>query len=192
MPKTDIREIVEGPSTQAAVPGNNVVLTLDLDVQKAAERALRAVPAAGAVVIDVETGRLLALVSQPAYDPNEMSGHLTPEAEHRLLNNRFKPLHDKTVGETYYPGSTFKAVSAIAALEDRLVTPEEKAKCHGQFELAKHVFRCTKTHGIVNLYDAIVQSCNVYFYELGARPGMMDRLAKFGADWGWARRRGWG
>ena len=60
-----------------------------------------------------------------------MSGHLTPEAEQRLLNDRYKPLHDKTVGETYYPGSTFKAVSAIAALEDRLVTPEEKTKCHG-------------------------------------------------------------
>ena len=184
MPKTDIREVVEGPSTQAAVPGNNVVLTLDVEVQKAAERALRAVPAAGAVVIDVETGRILAMASSPAYDPNEMSGHLTPEAEQRLLNNRYKPLHDKTVGETYYPGSTFKAVSAIAALEDRLVTPEEKAKCHGSFVLAKHTFRCTKTHLTVDLYDAIVQSCNVYFYELGARPGMMDRLAKFGADMG--------
>ena len=67
-----------------------------------------------------------------------MSGHLTPEAEQRLLNDRYKPLHDKTVGETYYPGSTFKAVSAIAALEDRLVTPEEKTKCHGSFELARH------------------------------------------------------
>ncbi len=184
LPKTDIREVVEGPSTQAAVPGNNVVLTLDVEVQKAAERALRAVPAAGAVVIDVETGRILAMASSPAYDPNEMSGHLTPEAEQRLLNNRYKPLHDKTVGETYYPGSTFKAVSAIAALEDRLVTPEEKTKCHGSFVLAKHTFRCTKTHLAVDLYDAIVQSCNVYFYELGARPGMMDRLAKFGADMG--------
>jgi penicillin-binding protein 2 len=136
------------------------------------------------VVMDVATGRLLAMVSKPAFDPNEMSGHLTPEAEQRLLADRYRPLHDKTVGETYYPGSTFKAVSAISALEDRLVTPEEKVKCHGSFELARHVFRCTKTHGIVNLYDAIVQSCNVYFYELGARPGMMDRLAKFGADLG--------
>src|SRR4029077_11891994 len=81
LPKTDIREVVEGPSTQAAVPGNNVVLTLDAELQKGAERALRVVPAAGAVVIDVETGRLLAMVSTPAYDPNEMSGHLTPEAE---------------------------------------------------------------------------------------------------------------
>jgi penicillin-binding protein 2 len=184
LPKPDIRDVIEGPATKPAVPGNNVVLTLDADVQKIAERALRPAPAAGAVVMDISTGRILAMVSKPAFDPNEMSGHLTPDAEQRLLSDRYKPLHDKTVGETYYPGSTFKAVSAIAALEDRLITPEEKAKCHGSFELAHHVFRCTKMHGIVNLHDAIVQSCNVYFYELGARAGMMDRLAKFGADLG--------
>ena len=136
LPKTDIREIIEGPSTRAAVPGNNLVLTLDVDVQKAAERALRTVPAAGAVVIDVDTGRVLALVvdaglrSERDVRPPDAGGRAA------LLNNRFKPLHDKTVGETYYPGSTFKAVSAIAALEDRLVTPEEKTKCHGSFELA--------------------------------------------------------
>jgi penicillin-binding protein 2 len=184
LPKTDIRDVIEGPDTKPAVPGNNVVLTIDAELQKFAERALRPAPAAGAVVLDVTTGRILAMVSKPAFDPNEMSGHLTPDAEQRLLSDRYKPLHDKTVGETYYPGSTFKAVSAIAALEDRLVTPEEKTKCHGSFELARHVFKCTKTHLTVNLYDAIVQSCNVYFYELGARPGMMDRLAKFGADMG--------
>jgi penicillin-binding protein 2 len=184
LPKTDIRDVIEGPDTKAAVPGNNVVLTLDAEVQKIAERALRPAAAAGAVVMDVSTGRLLAMVSKPAFDPNEMSGRLTPDAEQRLLSDRYKPLHDKTVGETYYPGSTFKAVSAIAALEDRLITPDEKVKCHGSFELARHVFRCTKTHGIVNLYEAIMQSCNVYFYELGARPGMMDRLAKFGGDLG--------
>jgi penicillin-binding protein 2 len=184
LPKTDIRDVIEGPAVKPAVPGNNVVLTLDADVQKIAERALRPAAAAGAVVIDISTGRLLAMVSKPSFDPNEMSGHLTPEAEQRLLADRYRPLHDKTVSETYYPGSTFKAIAAISALEDRLVTPEEKTKCHGSFELARHRFRCTKTHGIVNLYDAIVQSCNVYFYELGARPGMMDRLAKFGADLG--------
>jgi penicillin-binding protein 2 len=184
LPKTDIRDVVEGPAVQPAVPGNNVVLTIDADLQKVTERAMRGVSAAGAVVMDVETGRILAMASKPGFDPNEMSGHLTPEAEQRLLADRYHPLHDKTVGETYYPGSTFKAVSALSALEDRLITPEEKTKCRGSFELARHTFRCTKVHGIVNLHDAIVQSCNVYFYELGARPGAMDRLAKYGADLG--------
>ena len=107
-----------------------------------------------------------------------MSGHLSTEAQARILADRFHPLRDKTLSETYFPGSTFKAVSALSALEDRLITPEEHTKCHGSFEIGRRRFKCTKTHGVVQLYDAIVQSCNVYFYELGARPGMMDRLAQ--------------
>jgi penicillin-binding protein 2 len=184
MPKPDIHDVIDGPATQAAVAGNNVVLTIDADVQRFTERALRNASAAGVVVLDVNSGRILAMASKPSFDPNEMSGHLTVEAEQRLLADRYRPLHDKTLAETYYPGSTFKPVAAISALEDRLITPDDKTKCHGSFEIARRRFKCTKTHGVVSLYDAIVQSCNVYFYELGARPGMMDRLAKFGADLG--------
>jgi penicillin-binding protein 2 len=184
LPKPDIHEITDGPVSLAAVPGNHVVLTLDADVQRIAERALRNASAAAAVVMDVDTGRVLALVSKPGFDPNEMSGHLTADAQQRILTDRFHPLRDKTLTETYFPGSTFKAVSALAALEDKLVTPEERTKCHGSYEIGRRRFRCTKTHGVVALYDAIVQSCNVYFYELGARPGMMDRLAKYAADLG--------
>jgi penicillin-binding protein 2 len=184
LPKTDIRDLIEGPVKQPAVPGNNVFLTIDVDVQRIAERALRAHNAAAAVVMDVDTGRLLALVSKPGFDPNEMSGHLSAEAEQRILSDRFRPLRDKTLNETYYPGSTFKPVSALAALEDKLITPDDKTKCKGSYELGRRRFKCTKTHLTVALYDAIVQSCNVYFYEIGARPGMMDRLAKYGADMG--------
>jgi penicillin-binding protein 2 len=184
LPRPDLSEITDGPTSRPAVPGNHVVLTLDLDVQRLAEHALRNVSAGAAVVLDVDTGRVLALVSKPGFDPNEMSGRLTPEAEQRILNDRYRPLRDKTLNETYYPGSTFKPVSALAALEDRLVTPEERTKCHGSYEIGRRRFRCTKTHLSVALHDAIVQSCNVYFYELGARPGMMDRLARYGADMG--------
>jgi penicillin-binding protein 2 len=184
MPKTDIHDIIEGPAVQPAVAGNNVILTIDADLQRFTERALRNASAAGVVALDVNSGRILAMASKPSFDPNEMSGHLTLEAEQRLLADRYHPLHDKTLAETYYPGSTFKPVSAISALEDRLITPDDKTKCHGSFEIARRRFKCTKTHGVVSLYDAIVQSCNVYFYELGARPGMMDRLAKFGSDLG--------
>jgi penicillin-binding protein 2 len=184
LPKTDIHEITDGPTAQAAVPGNHIVLTLDVDAQRITERALRAPSAAAAVVLDVDTGRVLAMVSKPGFDPNEMSGHLSPDAEQRILTDRFHPLRDKTLQETYFPGSTFKAVSALAALEDRLITPDERTKCHGSFELGRRRFGCTKTHLSVAMYDAIVQSCNVYFYELGARPGMMDRLAKYGAELG--------
>jgi penicillin-binding protein 2 len=184
LPKPSIRDLIDGPVKQAAVAGNNVFLTLDVDVQRMAERSLRAYHAAAAVVMDVETGRLLALVSKPGFDPNEMSGHLSPEAQQRIMSDRYHPLRDKTLNETYFPGSTFKPVSALAALEDRLITPEDKTKCRGSYEFGRRRFKCTKTHMVVSLYEAIVQSCNVYFYEIGARPGMMDRLAKYGADMG--------
>jgi penicillin-binding protein 2 len=184
VPKANIRDLVEGAVKQEPIPGNNVFLTLDMDLQRIAERALRGANAGAAVVVDVATGRILAAVSKPGFDPNEMSGHLSLEAQARILADRFHPLRDKVLTETYFPGSTFKVVTALAALEDKLISPEEHTKCHGFFEIGRRRFKCTKTHGVVALYDAIVQSCNVYFYELGARPGMLDRLARFGTDMG--------
>jgi penicillin-binding protein 2 len=184
LPRPNIRELIDGPVRQPAVAGNNVFLTIDVDVQRMAERSLRAYAAAAAVVMDVESGRLLAMVSKPGFDPNEMSGHLSPEAQQRILADRFHPLRDKVLNETYFPGSTFKAVSALAALEDRLITPEDRVKCRGSYEFGRRRFKCTKTHLTVSLYEAIVQSCNSYFYDIGARPGMMDRLARYGADMG--------
>src|SRR5262249_37058002 len=123
-------------------------------------------------------------VSKPGFDPNEMSGHLSVDAEQRILADRFHPLKDKTIAETYFPGSTFKPVSALSALEDRLITPDERTKCHGSYGPGRRRFRGTKTHLTVAMYDAIVQSCNVYFFELGARAGMLDRLAKYGTEMG--------
>ena len=144
MPKTDIHDVIEGPAVQPAVAGNNVVLTIDADLQRFTERALRNASAAGVVALDVNSGRILAMASKPSFDPNEMSGHLTLEAEQRLLADRYHPLHDKTLAETYYPGSTFKPVSAISALEDRLITPDDKTKCHGSFEIARRRFKAPR------------------------------------------------
>ncbi len=184
IPRTNIHDLVEGAVRQEAIPGNNVILTLDADLQRLAERALRGVSAGGAIVLDVTTGRILAMVSKPGFDPNEMSGHLSPEAQARIMADRFHPLRDKVLNETYFPGSTFKVVSALSALEDKLMSPDDRIKCHGSFEIGRRRFKCTKTHGVVGLYEAIVQSCNVYFYDLGSRPGMLDRLARFATDMG--------
>lgn len=179
-------DFVDGPVKRPSVPGSSIVLTLDVDVQRIAERALRGHRAAGAVVLEVETGRLLAMVSKPGFDPNTMSGHLSAEAQAKILADRFRPLRDKTLNETYNPGSTFKVVSAMAALEDRLVSPEDKTKCKGFVEIGRRRFKeiNLKAHGAVALYGAIVQSCNVFFYELGGRPGMLDRLARYAAEAG--------
>jgi penicillin-binding protein 2 len=179
-----IEDIVEGPVRQEPIPGNTVVLTLDADAQKIAERALRNARAGAAVVIEVDTGRILAMVSRPTFDPNVMSGKLSADAQARYVSDRQRPFRDKALSDTYNPGSTFKAVSILAALEEKLITPEDRATCGGFVEVGRRRFKCMKAHGPVSLHEAIVQSCNVYFYELGMRPGMLNRLAKFGTELG--------
>ncbi|MBN2576754.1 MAG: penicillin-binding protein 2 [Deltaproteobacteria bacterium] len=176
--------VTDGPISQQPSAGNDVVLTLDLDVQKIVERALRGVHSAAAVVIDIATGRILAIASKPAFDPNMMSGGGSPERLARVLTDRLRPLRDKALSDTFNPGSTFKVITALAGLEEKVVVPEDKVKCTGRIQIGRRRFRCTKAHKTVNLYDAIVQSCNVFFYDLGARPGMMNRMAKYAADFG--------
>jgi len=185
--RTDIRIadlVTDSPISQLPVPGNNLVLTLDLDLQKIVERALRPVRSAAVVVIDVDTGRILAIASKPSFDPNLMSAGLSQENLARIMSDRLRPFRDKALSDTFNPGSTFKAITALAGLEEKVITPEDKVKCNGYVQLGRRRFRCTKQHKVVNLFDAIVQSCNVYFYELGMRPGMMNRMAKYAADLG--------
>jgi penicillin-binding protein 2 len=184
--RTDVRiaDLVDGSLSQTPVPGNNLVLTLDMDLQRIVERALRGSRAAAAVFLDVETGRILAIASKPSFDPNSMSRGLSPEAVSRILSDRLRPLRDKALADTYNPGSTFKAITATTALEEKLITPDDKVHCAGYILVGRRRFRCSKVHKTVNLHDAIVQSCNVFFYDLGARPGMMNRMAKFANEFG--------
>lgn len=179
-----IEDIVDGPTRLEPIPGNTVVLSLDADAQRIAERALRNARAAAAVVIEVDTGRILAMTSRPTYDPNIMSGKLSADAQARYVSDRQRPFRDKALSDTYNPGSTFKAISTLAALEEKLITPEDHARCGGFVEVGRRRFKCMKSHGPLALHDAIVQSCNVYFYELGMRPGMLNRLAKFATEFG--------
>ena len=184
--RTDVRisDLLDGPINQTPVPGNNLVLTLDIDLQRIVERALRGSRAAAAVFLDVETGRILALASKPSFDPNLMSRGLSPEAISRILSDRLRPFRDKALADTYNPGSTFKVITASTALEEKLITLEDKVRCAGYIQVGRRRFRCSKVHKVVNLHDAIVQSCNVFFYDLGARPGMMNRMAKFANELG--------
>jgi penicillin-binding protein 2 len=144
------------------------------------------------VVVDVATGRFLALASRPSFSPNLMSGRLTSAEEARFLTDRRRPFIDKTLGETYNPGSTFKAISAIAALEEHVMTAEDRTRCTGFVQIGRRRFKCRKVHGLMNLHNALVQSCNSYFYELGARPGMMNRLAKYAVEMGLGAQSGLG
>lgn len=169
---------------EEARPGYHLVLTIDADVQKSAERALRWHDSGAAVVLEAKTGRVLAMASKPSFDPNMLSGRLTQEQARALYDNPYNPMLDKVLQGSYFPGSTYKVIPAIAALEERLVDTSEELFCKKYHEYGKRsAFRCTKMHGPMNLYRAIVQSCNIYFYHMAERVGM-DRMARYARDFG--------
>ncbi len=167
-----------------AVLGDNVVLTIDSALQEAAWTAVG--NRAGAVaVLDPRNGAVLALVSSPSFDPNLFNGGISTDDWENLSNDPRFPMENRSISGQYPPGSTYKPVVAAAALEEGLITPETTFYCNGHFELGNRVFRCwqEKGHGNVNLHRAIVQSCDVYFYNLGKLLGV-DRIATYARAFG--------
>ncbi len=156
--------------SRPAVPGKNLVLSIDAGLQLFLERRMAGLRG-GAVVLDVHNGDVLALVSKPDYDPELFAKPISPEAWQALVNDPGKPLYDRTIQSVYPPGSTFKLVLAAAGLETGRIDPEEKIFCPGWFRLGRRTFDCWLPggHGWVNLVEAIEQSCNVYFYNIGLR-----------------------
>ena len=173
------------------VPGHDIQLTMDMEVMQAFDRAFAPHPSGAAVVVDIHTGAVRALYSKPAYDPNEMSSGLTTKRYAELTADPFRPLIDKTMYETYFPGSTFKAVTALAALEDAVVDPMQRVECLKFIQIGRQKFRCNKRHEWVDLYDAVVQSCNVYFWELAEEVGI-ERINRHAGAFGFGRRTGIG
>lgn len=174
------------------VPGNNLVLTIDARLQRAAEKAMDDTmkwlqteaperfpnARAGALVaLDVRTGEILAMVSRPAFDPNLFAGGITRQAWEELSS--LKAFHNRAIAGAYPPGSTFKMVTAIAALEEKKVTLDELMDDNGgvYWRIPMKDWK-PGGHGRVNLYGAIAQSCNIFFYEMGYRLGI-DTIARY-------------
>jgi len=173
------------------VPGHDIQLTLDMSMMEAFDRAFRPHPSGAAVVVDIHTGAVRALYSKPVYDPNEMSSGLSTRRYSELTEDPFRPLIDKTIYETYFPGSTFKVFTALAALEDHVVDPAQRVECTGFMKIGRQKFRCSKRHEWVDLYDSVVQSCNVYFWVLAEEVGL-ERINRFAHAFGFAERSGIG
>ena len=186
---------LEEPRVLQAVPGRDISLTLDVELVAAIERAMRGQLSGAVVVIDVRTGRLLAALSKPSFDPNLVSAggdsSVVRETFRRLYSDPLNPTLDKTMTAAYPPGSTFKPFSALAALAERLLDPKAQVDCHGGIEYGRRYFRCTGVHRNVDLHEAIVRSCNTYFYDLGERIHI-DKLAKIGVDFGFGFKTGIG
>ncbi|TKD06311.1 penicillin-binding protein 2 [Polyangium fumosum] len=189
--------IIEDPRRVDPIPGRDLRLTLDADIQRAIEKAMRPELAGGVALIDVRTGRIIGLYSKPSYDPNALSGgsgkQVIRDAFRRLYSDPLKPALDKTISGAYPPGSTFKPFTALAALEKGLIDHRQASNCRGALTFGKRTFRCTHVHGPVDLHQAIAESCNVYFYRLAAELGVgMDVIAEMGQRFGLGARTGLG
>jgi penicillin-binding protein 2 len=170
-----VREIAATPGQ----PGEDVVLGIDMAMQDFVTRRCAAEPSVSCVLLDAATGDLLALVSSPGFDPTAFSTGLTPALWQELSTDPRNPLTDKAIGGVYPPGSTFKPVVALAALESGIITPETSISCPGYLELGDATFHCWRKggHGTLHLRDAIKKSCDVFFYETARRIGI-DRIAE--------------
>jgi penicillin-binding protein 2 len=189
--------IIEEPRRVDPIPGRDLRLTIDADLQKAMEVAFRGELAGGVVLVDVRTGRILGMYSKPGFDPNALSGgsgkQVIRDAFRRLYNDPLKAALDKTVSGAYPPGSTFKPFTALAALEKGLINSHQFSQCRGALTFGKRTFRCTHIHGATDLHKAIAESCNVYFYRLAAEYGVgMDVIAEMGQKFGLGSRTGLG
>ncbi len=158
---------------QDGTPGEDVYLTIDRQLQHLIYERLKD-ESAGCAVMDVENGDVLALVSTPGFDPNAFNVGLTSEQWTALTEDDHKPLLNKVLSGAYFPGSTFKTVTAMSALESGAITPDFTVNCAGQVAFGGHVFHCWKKggHGRVDLRKGIQQSCDVFFYEVARRAGI--------------------
>jgi penicillin-binding protein 2 len=148
-------------------PGNDLYLTVDLSLQTFVESLIKDKKGA-VVVMDSKSGEILSLVSKPDYPPSIFSGVIEPKLWRNLTNDPEHPLYNRATQSTYPPGSAFKMIAAISALENDIVTTEWLVNCPGEYRLGRRVFKCWKSggHGLMNMKSALINSCNVYFYNL--------------------------
>lgn len=176
---------------KSAVPGKNLILTIDQDLQMAAVKAFGD-HAGAAVAINPRTGEILAMVSRPAFDPTSFSRGITSALWQQLVNNEKRPLRDKTIQDHYPPGSVFKIITAIAGMEEGVIDDKTVFNCPGKFMFGGRAFHCWNKngHGNVNVREAITKSCDVFFYKLAQRLKSVDDIAKWAFYLGLGRRTG--
>ena len=175
-----IRKLAEEPSSS----GKDIHLTIDSNLQKFSMLRIKEY-SASAVVIDLSNGGIICMASNPSYDPNKFVEGISQKDWDILLQSKNQPLANKAISGNYPPGSTFKMIVAIAALEDNLINPEDLFECNGFYELEQRKFHCWKYsgHGSTDLLKGIEESCDVYFYNLAERIGI-ERIAKTARKFG--------
>ena len=170
-------QVVRVLKTVDAQPGHNIYLTIDQRLQEITEALLSGI-AGSAVAIEPSTGEILAMVSSPSFDQNAFVSGLSRSQWRALISNPFRPMENKAIQGLYPPASTYKIVTAIAGLEEGVIDDTTTFFCPGFLRYGDRVFRCWKKggHGTVDIYRALEESCDVFFYQVGQRLGV-DRLA---------------
>src|ERR1700733_9584654 len=172
---------------ELATPGKDLKLTIDLDIQMAAEKALDG--KTGAIIgMDPHTGEILAMVSRPTFDPNQFSVRLTKSYWNEILNNPDHPLLNKTIQAQLAPGSTFKIIMSVAGLQEN-VAQTMHVECNGGATFYGHFYACDKHHGMVDINNAIPWSCDTFYYTLANRLGI-DTIAKYATSPGFSQKTG--
>ena len=164
--------------------GNTIKLTLDTEIQKKSAELLRGM--AGSInVMDIYTGDIIAMQSSPSFDPNLFIFGISQDDWQLIRNDPLKPLVNKSLSGLYSPGSTFKPMVALSALENKIITKDFKVNCTGKTEMYGQTYHCWKEkgHGVVNLKEAMKQSCDTYFYEIARKLGV-DRLRETSIKFG--------
>jgi penicillin-binding protein 2 len=163
--------------TVEAIPGRNVFLTIDQDLQKKAEDLLTGI-AGSAVAMDPNTGDILAMASSPTFNQNDFINGISQSHWDELISNSFRPMQNKAIQGEFPPASTYKIITAIAGLEENIIDETTTVYCPGFYRFGNRVFRCWKRggHGKVDVNKALAESCDVYFYQVGQKLGV-DRLA---------------
>jgi penicillin-binding protein 2 len=172
------------------VAGNDLVTTIDLDLQRAAEDGVG--DRSGAVVaLDPRTGEILAMVSKPGYDPNLFATRISPTDWNSLINDARKPMQNRAIQSRFSPGSVFKVFMAAAGLEAGTLNPLRSVYCPGYATFYGHTFACDKHegHGTLSLHNAIVTSCNVFFYNVGNDLGIA-KISQYATMMGLGRKTG--
>ena len=174
------------------LPGNDIRLTIDAELQQAAEQFMAIGEKAGAIVaLEINSGRVLAAASSPSIHLEDFIGGISQENWNALLNNPKHPLINKVIQAAYPPGSTYKIVTALAGLAEGVIDENTKIYCPGHYYFGRRIYRCWKHsgHGEVDIGRAITESCDVYFYQVGQRVGV-DKLAEYARKFGLGRKTG--
>ncbi|HXH31449.1 MAG TPA: penicillin-binding protein 2 [Bacteriovoracaceae bacterium] len=182
--------LFKGIEDEKPISGMNVKLTIDRDMQIAGFNALQD-KVGGIIALDIDSGEVLTMVSRPSFDPSQFSRGLTPEYWRSLVGNKEHPLRDRNIQEHFSPGSTFKALTGIAAFEEGEIDENTEVFCNGSFRLGRKVYHCWKRegHGPTTLVKAIRESCNVYFQKAANRMDI-DDIAKYAKAFGLGSKSG--